>query len=511
MMSPRKDVRTLFVGLAARVWYSRHFGLQAKAVSAEPPAILGKSVWSSNELHRLDERLFTRFTVNASWLIKLRWVAACGQLITILVVSQILQIALPLAPLFAVIAITVCSNAALAAWFWQRGLRPDPPSRWRTGNRLLAVVMTLDLFSLTTMLYFTGGPNNPFCFFFFVNLSLCALVLSARHAWALTALSLACFAGLMFNFVPLGLDPSSKAPAIVPIRQAASITVSHTGLFAAFVACSTVIVYFMTRLTHELRQNELRLWRAQTSQARNEKLQALGTLAAGAAHELATPLSTIAIVAREVEYEIKSLQPGHNLTEDIELIRAELERCRAILDRMNAEAGQATGEGLSRVTLAGLVDLVLESYPDRDRVRVHIAPDSADAELNVPRGVLAQAIRGLIKNGLDASAAHQSIDLHARRLLHDLEISVEDHGPGMSDEVLQRVCEPFFTTKEPGKGTGLGLFLARSVAEQLGGTLVIESELHEGTTASVRLPLHGETPPADRKRPPLTAPTRQSI
>lgn len=475
----------------------------AKVLFAEPLPILENSVWSSKELYRLDELLFARFTVNASWLIKLRWVAAFGQLITILVVTQLLRIDLPLLPLFAVLTITLLSNAALAIWYWQRWRRPGPSVRWRTGNRLLASVMTLDLFSLTVMLYFTGGPNNPFCFFFFVNLSLCALVLSAQQAWSLTVLSLACFAGLMYSFKPIELEPSAIATAIPPIREAASINVTHAGLFTAFTACSSVIVYFMTRLTHELRQNEMSLWRAQTSQASNEKLQALGTLAAGAAHELATPLSTIAIVAREVENEIKSLQPGHNLTEDIELIRAELERCRAILDRMNAEAGQATGEGLSRVSIAGLIESVLESYPDRDRVRVEITPDAEDAELNIPRGVVAQAIRGLIMNGLDASDDSQSIDVSAKRLKDQVEIVVRDRGQGMSEETLQRVCEPFFTTKEPGKGMGLGLFLARSVVEQLGGTLVIDSKRNLGTTATVCLPVSDELP-SKLSSPPST-------
>lgn len=444
----------------------------------------------TNEQSQIDDRRFTRLRVNASWLIKLRWVAATGQLLTILAVNQFLGIEVPILPLTIALLVTSLSNLGLMYWFnhWQN--RSPTERAWRLGDQVLALVMTLDLFSLTSMLYFTGGPNNPFSLFFFVNLSLCAVVLTNEKAWALTLLSLACFVFVMVDFVPLaGMQPDA---AIDSIYHSRGISVTHAGLITAFTACASVIVYFMTRVTQELRASEHERWRAEANQARSEKLQALGTLAAGAAHELSTPLSTIAVVAREVEDEIKALTTSEHVNEDIKLIRAELDRCRHILDRMNAEAGQVSGEGMVSITADELLEDALEGLANRDRVTFDESPALQNIHLNVPRGVLAQAIRGLVQNALDASEPGQKITLATSLTNDQLGISITDRGHGMSEEVMKRISEPFFTTKEPGKGMGLGLFLARTVVEQLGGTIELDSKPEIGTEAIIRLPISVE-------------------
>jgi two-component system sensor histidine kinase RegB len=432
-----------------------------------------------------------RFVVNASWLITLRWVAVIGQVLTILAVIWILKIEIAATgALAAVIGVTAISNLLLSFWFSRNQPAENPP------DITLGLVMVMDMLSLTCLLFATGGPSNPFAFFFFVNLSLCALILNRNWAWALNILSILCFAALLFQHHPISeLDFGF---ALEPIRATGEVTIPQAGLLIAFSTCASVIVYFMTRLTSELRQQELDLRRAQVVQARSEKLEALGTLAAGTAHELATPLSTIAIVARDVEKAFDEHPPefpgAEDVIEDVHLIRSQLDRCRNILDRMAGQAGQAIGETLSQITVKQLMEEILQELPDRKRISSQFEHEVSNAYVKVPLIGLSQALRGLFQNALDADATGK-IQLTVDRVHDRCRWVLEDRGEGMTQEVLQRLSEPFFTTKQPGKGMGLGVFLARNVIERLDGTLQFDSVANQGTTVTFVLPLDNSLPP----------------
>lgn len=425
-------------------------------------------------------------------MIKLRWVAVAGQFLTIAGVRYVLRIELDLVSLLIVVGIAAVTNLLLMAWYRLRPedlveTGPSESAPRHTGRVLLAGVMLLDLLLLTALLYLSGGPYNPFSVFYFVNLSLAALIVPGRWAWLLTATAVICYAALFFNHVTL---PELGRVSQVPdgIDELPFLTVRDKGLLVAFATCASVVVYFMTRVTAALARRERELRQAQILRARAEKLQALGTLAAGAAHELASPLSTIAIVAKEVERAVQH-SGEEELRDDVALIRSELDRCRAILDRMAAEAGQATGERWATIDVDELVQLVLEGLPSGARVKLELARDAEQTRLFVPPNVLSQAIRGLIKNAIDASGPQNEVLWRIRCAGETLVAEVSDRGCGMPDAVLQRVGEPFFSTKEPGQGMGLGVFLARSVIERLGGSLQFHSQTGEGTTATMELPL----------------------
>ena len=359
--------------------------------------------------------------------------------------------------------------------------------------------MTMDMLSLTTLLYVTGGPTNPFCLFFFVNVSLSAVLLDRNWAWCLNLLSIICFSGLLFQYMPIPL--LDRGFLLDPVLQRGSTSLVQVGLIAAFATCSSVIVYFMTRVTGELRQQELDLRLAQQQQSRNEKLEALGTLAAGAAHELATPLTTIALVAKDVEQSLRKAgtagaafakDPG--LIEDVGLIRQQLDRCKKILDRMASHSGETVGEMMKVVSTRELADEICEGLEQADeRIEVVLEDPPSPTSVRVPVDALSQAVRCLVQNGLDASAGNQTVILRITRNPNSLEIEVQDHGHGMPEEVLRRVSEPFYTTKPPGKGMGLGVFLAKNVVERLGGTVQIESRTSthrkvSGTMVNISLP-----------------------
>jgi len=283
--------------------------------------------------------------------------------------------------------------------------------------------------------------------------------------------------------------------SLFPVIEKGDWSLAQLGLLVAFSACSSVIVYFMTRVTGALRQQELDLRAALESQSRNEKLEALGTLAAGAAHELATPLTTIALVAKDVEQSLqqKESDDDDDLIEDVGLIRQQLDRCKTILDRMASHAGETVGEMMQKIPIAAFCDDVRQGLADEGhRICVTFAAGTERTDIDVPVDALSQAIRGLIQNALDASNPDGQVNVRISYNKKHMIWAIQDFGTGMSDEVLRRVSEPFFTTKQPGKGMGLGVFLARNVIERLGGSVEFQSPGDDssavGTTVTVTLP-----------------------
>jgi two-component system sensor histidine kinase RegB len=407
--------------------------------------------------------------INFSWLIRLRWGAIVGQLLTIAVVERVLHIRLPLVPLLVVVALEAASNGAAMLWLHSR--RP-------VGEAGMALTMALDIFLLTTLLFFTGGPFNPFSFLYLVHIALAAVVLQTAWTWILVALSLGCSAALFYGHVFIRLDGSDGAAHVEHMQ------LHLQGMWIAFAVAAGFIVYFVTRVRRALAEREADLTAQRSAALRNERLASLATLAAGAAHELATPLGTIAVAARELERQAERRQPSS--LEDVRLIRAQIERCRSILDHMAADAGESAGEAPIRTTLAQIVDEAVRDLPAQPRIELELGALGGLALVAPPRA-LGQALRVLVKNAQEASAPESSVRVRAERDEGAVRMTVHDVGRGMSPEVLSHAGEPFFTTKAPGRGLGLGLFLARTVVEQLGGDLDVKSVAGQGTTATLSL------------------------
>ncbi|MEO8496881.1 MAG: sensor histidine kinase [Planctomycetota bacterium] len=430
-----------------------------------------------------DARQIDRLEVNASWLLRLRWVAVVGQLLTIAVAIVVIRVELAVIPLLLVVGFTAVSNIAFAYWLRTHTRLPEP-IRVRRDPWVLAAVMGVDLLSLTTLLFLSGGPANPFTIFFFVNLALAAVVLPTRSSWWLLLLAIGCLGLLLVVHVPV---PELNQPMSVGVTD--HLTLQQVGLVTAVGLCAGVAIYFITRVTRELQQRESELRLAELQRARGERLEALATLAAGAGHELASPLSTIAVIASDLSRHLEGTDVPATVIEDLGLIRSELDHCRRILDGMASGAGQALGEEMLPVTCRELLEETLEGLSRRDRVTLDFDDRAATRPIVVPLIGMANAMRGLIRNGLDASPADAEVRVSTRTTGDSLVITIEDHGCGMSPEVLARAGEPFFTTKEPGQGMGLGLFLTQNLLQRLGGSLTLDSLPNVGTTTVVRLPL----------------------
>jgi two-component system sensor histidine kinase RegB len=406
--------------------------------------------------------------INFSWLLRLRWGTIAGQLGTILIVHYWMAIRLNLKALLVTLALEAFTNIAAMAW-----LRVHRP----VTERVLALTMGIDVLFLTVLLFLTGGSFNPFSFLYLVHIALAAVVLSPRWTWALVALSLTCSALLFYGEGALGLAQAT------PHTHAEQMAMHMQGMWVAFGVAAIFIVYFVSRVRRALASREADLAAERVAAARNERLASLATLAAGAAHELATPLGTIAVAAREIERRVDQLQSARG--EDARLIRTQVDRCRGILDRLAADAGASAGEVPLRVPLRQILDQAMRDTPGALSAEIDGTPD---VEVVAPPRALAQAIRALVKNGQEAAPGTPlSLTISADGTL--AHIVVRDRGEGMDEQTLSRAGEPFFTTKSPGQGMGLGLFLATTVIEKLGGRLAVKSQRGHGTEVTVALPL----------------------
>ncbi|TPV95930.1 MAG: sensor histidine kinase [Myxococcales bacterium FL481] len=454
------------------------------------------------------------------WLVRLRWGAIAGQLALIAGVSYGLGVTLPLVELGVVVIAEVGFNL-MFTWMRRRGVR--------FGSRAVAGMMAGDICAFTAILYFTGGPFNPFSFLYLVYVALAAVAVGAPWSWGLAALAFAGFGALFLDHRSLDL-PHHHGGA--DLHGGSAMDLHMKGMWVALCVASAFIVHFIRRVLAQLQQREAQLAAIREQTHRTEKLASLATLAAGAAHELSSPLSTIAIAAKELQRGLKAESAplgrpmprlpgrswaqrrggrprhrtsGHDrapprgarrsrsheprdsaLLDDTELIRAEVERCREILEVMAVKAGSPRADGMERVTLGRLIDRVRHAGHDFSRVVVEVDPDQARAMVTVPPRTVQYALSAIVRNAIEADPTASEVTLTGTAHRDQVEMVVTDRGPGMPAAQRDRASEPFFTTKA--QGMGMGLFLAETVATRLGGKLEIESTPGCGTTVRFVLP-----------------------
>lgn len=410
--------------------------------------------------------------VALSWLIRLRWMAMAGQTLTVLVAAFLFEARLPALALAATIAATLATNVALLLWTQLR--RPVGP--W-----LVPSVLTLDTLLLTLLLGLSGGPRNPFTSLYVVHVALAAVALRARWAWWMVGISALCYAVLFRVHLPLEFAEGAFAE---PLHV--------SGIAASVILVAGVIATYTAGVAGALRAREGELRDAQARVARNERLASLAALAAGTAHELGTPLGTIAVAAKELERAASRLEGGEGVLEDAELIRSQVDRCRRILDRLSALDAEGHAPSREPLSLEAFVARVRGDQPSEraERLTLDVAGGESGARVD-PDAALALA--PLVQNAFDALGPGGEVTLRARLRQQGAgagvwRFEVVDAGPGMTPEVARRASEPFFTTKEHGRGMGLGLYLARLIAERHEGALELSSRVGEGTTAALTLP-----------------------
>ncbi len=401
-----------------------------------------------------------------AWLIRLRWLALSGQLLLALLAAYWLKIALPWPVLLGCMGCLAVSNLLI-------GLRRHAPS---TRRRLIALVVFGDMALLTVMLYFAGGAHNPFTLFYIVHIALVAILLPGKLVYLALGVSVAGFV-LLFTS-PHQLESPQSASCCNDME-------AHLrGMTLSLLLTGAAVSYFVTRLGNSLREADRLLQASNEARERQERFKSLATLAAGVAHELATPLGTIAVIGSDLERNA-ALEESR---EDGRMIRQEVERCRAVMQRLAESARQQKAQQGDRVELQLLSSLLEPHLPAdlRSRLVWEMPRSTSQAIVTLPLVELLQSLAVLVRNACEASEAGSKVILSVNITPDEVIFTVEDHGHGMDSETLERIGEPFYTRKAG--GMGLGLFLTRLFCEKEEGSLRFLSQPGVGTKAILTLP-----------------------
>jgi len=426
------------------------------------------------------QRLTAAPRIALPWIVRLRYCVAAGQMMTALVVNFVLHIDLPLVWIAIPPGLIALSNYLLSERAWQAGRSGDIAD-----STLVAGVFVLDTLCLTALLMLTGGPNNPFTLLYLVHITLSATILTQRQTWVLGVLACFCFASLFWVYRPI--------PQLEMHHRGTGVNLHLIGMWVGFALATLLVTMFSGKISALLHQHEESLLFMQEQLAKKDRLGALVTLAAGAAHELNTPLGTIAIAAKELEHYATNTVRDSAVAEDSRLIRAEVDRCCEILRRMSEHGAEPAGEAPEDTLISTLVEVVRRSFPGRETLRIAVSKETAGLLLRVPKHAVQQALIALVKNAFEASPASSPILLDVKHQSGSVYFEVRDRGVGIREDDLRHVGEPFFTTKEPGRGMGLGVFLVRTLANRLGGNLTVSSSPNQGTSATLQLPLTDST------------------
>jgi len=409
--------------------------------------------------------------VGLSWLVTVRWTSLIAVAGAVMAGLTGLQAAVPVE----LVSVSAGLIAASNVWLMWR-IRTD---RAAQSMRLAGVFVCADVVMLTGLLLRAGGALNPASAFYLVQIVMTALVLGRTWTAIVTALSVA-------GYTTLFVTPTSGLSAAQLMHP--EIGLHMRGMWVAFALTSLIVGVLVTRLAIAVERRDQALALLRDHAARATRFAGLTTLATGAAHELSTPLATMAVAAHEMERALEGTATG-GIKADLALIREEIARCRRILDDMTGRSGEPSGQAPRPSSLTDVQRAIESRLTPAEVTRVRTLLDR-DTAVVWPVDVVARAIVNLVRNGLQASGDSQGVSVDVAHVdTGHVRIAVVDRGSGMSADHLARAGEPFFTTKPPGMGTGLGLFVTRSSVKQLGGTLTMASEPGRGTTATVLLPV----------------------
>ena len=402
--------------------------------------------------------------LSLSTLVMLRWIAVAGQLLTVIIVSIAFEFPFALLPCLLATTALAISNLVLMA------SRPR-----RLSQRRASLVLGFDLVQLSSLIGFTGGLQNPFALLLLAPVTVSATILSRRATLALTALAVG--AATVLSFVHLPLPWETPLGVALPF-------VYRLGIWTAITMSLVFIATFVWTASEESRRLTDALSESDDALARERELSALGTLAAAAAHELGSPLATIAVVSQEL---MRTVPPNSPLYEDVALLKSQSDRCRDILVGLSSRPGAATGDPFEILPLSNLVEIASDEHvPDRITLDVQIDESCDGAEPLVPR--TPEFLHGLgnfISNAGQFARSAVTVRLYWTK--NDVWISIHDDGPGFSNAVLQTLGEPYLSTRAGQNGhMGLGVFIATTLLERIGAETVFRNR--KGAEILIRWP-----------------------
>ncbi len=406
-------------------------------------------------------------------LVRLRWLAISGQAAAVAIVRFGLGFNLPFGLCFLVIAASIWVNLILRIQF---------PASHRLSENAATILLGFDILQLAALLYLTGGLENPFAVLFLAPVLISAAALKPERTLGLGLLAVGSATLLVLAHRPLPWFPG----------QTFSLPFLYvTGIWAAILLGTVFIGIYAWRVAEEARQLAQALAATELVLAREQHLSQLDGLAAAAAHELGTPLATIALVAKELNHSLPQEGP---IAEDLKLLREQVERCRMILTKLTS-MGQDQAGFLETISLSLLMEEIVA--PQRALgldVDVVTKGDGPEPMGRRNPGVVF-GLSNILDNAVDF--AESRVIVEACWSPDEVSIQTRDDGPGYAPDILRRVGEPYVTTRsaaersrlddEDGGGLGLGLFIAKTLIERSGAEMILSNAAPPASGAIVRI------------------------
>src|SRR5690242_9606721 len=410
-----------------------------------------------------------RRNVRLDTLLRLRWLAIIGQTTAVLVVQYAVEFPLPVWACLSVIALSAWLNIALRLRFsLTQRLEPERAA-W---------LLAFDIAELAVLLFLTGGLENPFSFLFLSPVLLSATALPPRITIMLGAFAILCATVLVFVHYPLPWDVDD--PLELP-------WIYLLGVWLSILLAIGFISVYAWQITEESRQIAEALAATELVLAREQHLSQLDGLAAAAAHELGTPLSTISVVAKELE---RTLEAGSPHIDDVRLMREQSQRCRDILSKLTE---LSAGEPFDRIPLSALIEEVVAPHRNFGiAIDVALQPD-ATPPMGARNPAILYGLGNLLENAVDF--AQGRVEITADWTDADVAVAISDDGPGFAPEIMDRIGEPYVRSSKRRRmnagsettGLGLGFFIAKTLLERSGATVEFENRKFPDRGAVIRL------------------------
>lgn len=405
---------------------------------------------------------------NMQQLIQLRWLAALGQVMAITAAAVVFDVPLPLGYMLGVLGGLIAFNLISLLWLKRRR---------EVSNTELLISLLVDVGTLTAQLYLSGGTSNPFIFLYLLQVTLAAILLQPWSTWLLVAVTAACFIGLAVVGQPLSLPLDHD-------RGLGSLYIQ--GLLLCFALNAALLVVFISRISRNLRARDSRLAHLRQRAAEEEHIVRMGLLASGAAHELGTPLATVAVILGDWR-RMPGFAHDPDLLQEIDEMQAQVQRCKSILRGILMSAGETLGQAPAATTVRTFLAEVVNEWRSTRGASSLIYTDRFGNDLRIVSDTaLKQMIHNVLDNALEASP--HRIQLVAERDADALRLTVTDDGPGFVPAMLNQLGKPYQSSKGS-PGSGLGLFLVVNVARTLGGSVSAHNRPEGGAIVTLSLPL----------------------
>jgi two-component system, sensor histidine kinase RegB len=397
-----------------------------------------------------DFRLPQRY-VRLDTILRLRWLAALGQLTAIFIVAHGLEFDFPIIACVAVVGVSALLNLALQIAF-------NPMQRLEPFHA--AALLALNIVELAALLFLTGGLQNPFSFLFLAPVLISATVLPIRVTIGLGLLAVACASALVFFHLPLPWD--TEDPLVLP-------PIYLLGVWLSIVLAIGVTSLYASQAAEEARKLSDALAATELVLTREQHLTQLDGLAAAAAHELGTPLSTIFLISRELE---KTIDADNPLASDMKTLREQAQRCRDILAKITQLS--SSGAPFDRMKLSTLIEEAVAPHRDFGvAIKVRLAVAATREPVGGRNPAVLYGVGNILENAVDF--ARNTVEVNAWWNAETVEIVISDDGPGIPPDLLKRIGEPYLSrrrgadeTHRERTGLGLGVFIARTLLERTG-------------------------------------------